>query len=100
VNDRNAGGGGMTGATGDLTPDDAPREFEPGELREVSDPMHQAEVTQAQGARAPALTGDIGDPGGDLEVGVPAVVEPEPEPSRDREPRVGGDVKADHEEHF
>ena len=92
----------MTGATGDLTPDDAPREFEPGELREVSDPMHQAEVTQAQGARAPALTGDMGDPGGDLEVGVPAVgePEPEPEPSRDREPRVGGDVKADHEEHF
>lgn len=75
----------MTGATGDLTPDDAPREFEPGELREVSDPDHQAEVTQGQGARAPAQTGEIVE---------------EPEPSPDREPRVGGDVKADHEEHF
>ena len=75
----------MTGATGDLTPDDAPREFEPGELREVSDPVHQAEVTQGQGARVPAQTGEIAE---------------EPEPLPGREPRVGGDVKADHEEHF
>jgi hypothetical protein len=33
-----AGGGGMTGATGDLTPDDAERPFIPAELREMSEP--------------------------------------------------------------
>lgn len=33
-----AGRGGMTGATGDLTPDDAERPFIPAELREMSEP--------------------------------------------------------------
>jgi hypothetical protein len=32
-----SGGGGMTGATGDLTPDDADKPFIPAELREISD---------------------------------------------------------------
>ena len=33
-----SGGGGMTGATGDLTPDDAEQPFIPAEQREISDP--------------------------------------------------------------
>jgi hypothetical protein len=33
-----SGGGGMTGATGDLTPDDADRPFIPAEQREISSP--------------------------------------------------------------
>jgi hypothetical protein len=33
-----SGGGGMTGSTGDLTPDDADRPFIPAELREISSP--------------------------------------------------------------
>ena len=32
------GGGGMTGATGDLTPDETDAPFVPGELREIADP--------------------------------------------------------------
>ena len=33
-----AGGGGLTGATGDLTPDDAEEPFVPAEQRAISDP--------------------------------------------------------------
>ena len=58
-----AGGGGMTGATGDLTPDDADQPFVPAELREISDPEHQADVTAAHGRAAPAQHGDLGEPG-------------------------------------
>jgi hypothetical protein len=58
-----SGGGGLTGATGDLTPDDADRPFVPAELREISDPEHQAEVTTAHGRSAAAQHGDLGEPG-------------------------------------
>lgn len=34
----NPGGGGMTGATGDLTPEAPDQAFDPGELREVAGP--------------------------------------------------------------
>ena len=53
----------MTGATGDLTPDEAQRDFVPGEWREASDAEHAAEVTRAQAAAAPAQRGEIGEPG-------------------------------------
>ena len=58
-----SGGGGMTGATGDLTPDDADEAFVPAELREISDPEHQADVTTAHARLAPAQRGDVGSPG-------------------------------------
>ena len=58
-----SGDGGMTGATGDLTPDDAVGEFIPAERREISDPEHQAEVTTAHGRGAPAQHGERGAPG-------------------------------------
>ena len=45
---RDHSSGGMTGATGDLTPDDIQRDFEPGEWREASGAAHQAEVTRSQ----------------------------------------------------
>jgi hypothetical protein len=61
---REISGGAMTGATGDLTPDDTDRAFEPGELREVADAAHHADVTQAQAGSAPAQEGETGDPGG------------------------------------
>ena len=57
--------GALTGATGDLTPDDADLAFVPGERREVSDPEHQADVTVTQGGRAPAQSGEVGNPGAD-----------------------------------
>ena len=53
----------MTGATGDLTPDDADEAFVPAELREISDPEHQGDVTTAHGRAAPAQRGDLGSPG-------------------------------------
>ena len=56
------GGGGMTGATGDLTPDETERAFDPGERREVEDPVHHADMTQAQARSAPAQRGDLGEP--------------------------------------
>ena len=56
------GGGGMTGATGDLTPDTTDDAFVPGELREVADPDEQARMTREQGAHAPSQQGEIGDP--------------------------------------
>ena len=119
----------MTGATGDLTPDDATGEFIPAELREISDPEHQAEVTTAQGRGAPAQHGELGDPGESSGPGAaprdggsgsehglsgsdPAYrMESRPDPAASErhrrhdegEPRRtsgDGDEFADHEEHF
>ena len=59
------GGGGLTGATGDLTPDDVDEPFIPGELREIAGPDDRARVTAEQGAAAPAQQGEIGDPAGE-----------------------------------
>ena len=83
MSDRSSSGGGLTGATGDLTPDEAQREFEPGELREVSDPLHRADVTQAQAAHSSEHADVTGTHGG-----------------ADRDPRIGGDESADHEDHL
>ena len=53
----------MTGATGDLTPDEEDRpSFRPSSARS-SDPEHQGDVTAAHGRSAPAQHGDIGSPG-------------------------------------
>ena len=48
----------MTGATGDLTPEDADEAFVPGERREIEDPDARARVTTEQGASAPVEGGD------------------------------------------
>jgi hypothetical protein len=116
----------MTGATGDLTPDEIQRDFEPGEWREASDPALHADVTRAQAAGAPAQRGEIGNPGGEREVGGPTNMatresgygsehglspedpayrmevrtEPMSEPPKPREPRIGGDERSDAEEHL
>jgi hypothetical protein len=86
---RDQSGGGLTGATGDLTPDDIQRDFEPGEWREASDPAHHADVTRSQGSHA-------------HEHVTPS--EPEAEDAHGeheaRESRIGGDERADREEHF
>jgi hypothetical protein len=86
-------GGGMTGATGDLTPDDIQRDFEPGEWREASDAAHQAEVTRSQ-----ALHGHE-HPAPEVEEGEPDA-EHEARDREGRESRIGGDERADQEEHF
>ncbi|MGH2445001.1 MAG: hypothetical protein ACRDGD_03055 [Candidatus Limnocylindria bacterium] len=57
------GGGAMTGATGHLTPPDSDEAFVPGELREIGDSGHHADVTAAQGRKAPAQQGEVGEPG-------------------------------------
>jgi hypothetical protein len=77
----------MTGATGDLTPDDIQRDFEPGEWREASDAAHQAEVTRSQASRVHVPTASAGD-----------IEESAAEPAG--EPRIGGDERADLEEHL
>jgi hypothetical protein len=51
-----SGGGGMTGATGDLTPDDADRPFIPAELRDISHP-EAAEPEAIPADEAERLTG-------------------------------------------
>lgn len=125
----NTGGGGMTGATGDLTTDDARREFVPGELREAADPLHHADVTAAQASAAPAQQGDTGDPGYSPDEGLPTQAprddgygsehglspsdpayrmerHPDHAPSakpagtQHREPRAGGDEIVEREERF
>ena len=126
MTDRGSSSGGMTGATGDLTPDDIQRDFVPGEFREVSDPVHQADVTQAQAARAPAQSGDLGFPGEDRPADGPTELaaresgygsehglspedpayrmerrpRPKVEPDPARGQRDGGDERTDHEDHF
>lgn len=55
------GGGGLTGATGDLTFEENDRPFVTGESQEFGDPARHADVTAAQIRRAPAQAGETGD---------------------------------------
>jgi hypothetical protein len=88
MTDRDHSSGGMTGATGDLTPDDIQRDFEPGEWREASDAAHQAEVTRSQASHGHERSSSSEDADG-----------PDSE-ADEREPRIGGDDRADREEHL
>ena len=108
----------MTGATGDLTPDDADQPFVPAEWREVSDPEHQADLTVSQARHAEpdassaseaasgAAPRDDGyGSGHGLSANDPAYrMESRPhDASPQRAPRRredDGDAFADHEEHF
>jgi hypothetical protein len=83
---REQSGGGMTGATGDLTPDDIQRDFEPGEWREASDSEHHADVTRTQASHAHER------PGAEAE-------EHSDEEHEPRDSRIGGDERSD-QEHF
>lgn len=56
--------GGMTGATGNLTPDEPDDEFVPAETREISDPAAARQLTAAAQGRAEARqAGEKDDPG-------------------------------------
>jgi hypothetical protein len=79
----------MTGATGDLTPDDIQRDFQPGEWREASDPSHHADVTRTQASHAQEHH-PLAD----------AADEQEDDERDARESRIGGDEEAADEEHF
>ena len=70
-----AGGGGLTGATGDLTPDDAEEPFVPAEQRAISDPGPEADTTVEDDDLAAGGRGTL--PG-----------------------EADGDELSDHEEHF
>ena len=70
----------MTGATGDLTPAGDADEFKPGELREVSSSKHQGDVTRAQARHASEHADQPFDEG--------------------RDSQIGGDERADAEEHL
>lgn len=62
-------GGALTGATGDLTPDEVQADFLPGEWKEASGADEQGDVTRAQAATAPAQLGIVGEPGEPSEEG-------------------------------
>jgi hypothetical protein len=87
---RDQSGGALTGATGDLTPDDIQRDFEPGEWREASDPAHQADVTRSQASHHHEHV-----PTGEEQ---PTEAE-QARHDEEREPQIGGDERAD-QEHF
>ena len=57
------GGGGLTGATGDLTPDESAEPFEPAERREIDDAEQRGRVTHQQTIRGSSTAVDAGDPG-------------------------------------
>lgn len=57
------GGGGLTGATGDLTPDESDEAFVPAERREQAGARAQGSVTYHQAMAAPAQLGEVGEPG-------------------------------------
>lgn len=127
VTDRdNPGGGGLTGATGDLTPDAPDQAFVPGERDEVAGPV-RAQVTYRQGSAAPAQRGDIGEPGQEAsEIGLTNLAEREsgyasehglsptdpayamdvhpPAGSQEESPQpetsIGGDHRTENEERF
>lgn len=87
----NAGGGGLTGATGDLTADAPERAFEPGERREVTGP-DRARVTGYGSGHG--LSPE--DPAYAMEVHPPAGLDDRPA----GETRLGGDERSDREERF
>lgn len=118
------GGGGLTGATGDLTPEAPEQAFVPGERREVEG-VDRGQVTYRQGIEAPAQQGEVGDPGGESAGGPTNMAErasgygsehglsPEdpayrmdvhPPAGSDEggadETRIGGDDRSDHEDRF
>jgi hypothetical protein len=90
---RDSSSGGMTGATGDLTPDEIQRDFEPGEWREASDPAHQGDVTRAHASHAHSDRGNVPPE-------APETPPAEGETGEVRESRIGGDDRQDHEDHF
>jgi hypothetical protein len=128
VKERSNPGGALTGATGDLTPDTTDDAFVPGERREIAEPETRGAVTAEQGARAPAQSGDVGDPAGHQVEGGPTnmaeresgygsehglspndpayrmethpVASTADESARSDETRIGGDELSDSEEHF
>jgi len=81
--------GGMTGATGDLTPDEVPDDLIPAERREIEHSANQPGVTQAQAGSPP---GDEDDPSAH------PVVSDEPAPQS--EPQAGVDDVSNEEERF
>ncbi|HEX5039720.1 MAG TPA: hypothetical protein VFW95_06275 [Candidatus Limnocylindria bacterium] len=87
MTERTGSGGGMTGATGDLTPDENPDELVTGERREIEGPTGQAAVTHLQAGDPPEDEGptDLGTREG-------------PEPQSDT--RIGGDEASEGEERF
>jgi hypothetical protein len=131
VNERiDPSGGGLTGATGDLTPDGSEEPFVPAERREQAGERAEGSVTYHQAAAAPAQQGEIGEPGTHasggptnlaeresgygsqhglspndpsyaMEVDPPAeMTDATTERPGQVEPRVGGDHLDDHEERF
>jgi hypothetical protein len=70
-----AGGGGLTGATGDLTFEENDRPMVTGESREYGDPARRADVTAAQIRQAPAQRSETGDPTIDREGGLTNMAE-------------------------
>jgi hypothetical protein len=115
------GGGALTGATGDLTPDHAARPFEPGERREIDDAETRGRVTHEQSLLASTNADDSGEPGWGPDEGDPTdaprddgygstrglspqddvyrmerhapppIIEPAGSSRQDGEPRIGGD---------
>lgn len=67
--ERDPSGGGLTGATGDLTPASDPDAFQPGELREVASADHQADVTRAQARHASEHADQPFDEARDAQIG-------------------------------
>jgi hypothetical protein len=112
------GEGGMTGATGELTPESSAEAFIPAERREASDAEHQADVTAAFHRSGSGLVeeGEPSSEGAGLAPHDPAyrmerhpsaseAEEAEegslPRRSPEGEPRLGGDVRrSPEEEHF
>ena len=89
MTERDASAGGMTGATGDLTPDDVPEDLVTGERREIEDPADQGAVTLTQ-AGSPRV--DESSPS--------AAEETSDEPRPQSEPQAGGDEVSGEDERF
>jgi hypothetical protein len=69
IPDERADRGGMTGATGNLTSDNAAEEFVPAETRELTDPTAARRLTATAHERAEARRREGSDPGQLLERG-------------------------------
>jgi hypothetical protein len=63
ANEDRPGSGALTGATGDLTPDDVDEPFVPAEQREIADPKHAREVTTSVHRRATQRQAEPNDAG-------------------------------------
>lgn len=99
--EREAGGGGLTGATGDLVPPDPSDELLTGERREVESASQRADVTASMRARSGSTKGlPADDPAYQMEQSPSASESTDEAAERRSPPATGADERGEAPDRF